>query len=58
MRAGALAVAESAGWWAGLTVVWLMLISTVDTLEAAVGAGAALLAAVAARGARRAVMTR
>ncbi len=49
------AVGEVAAWWAGLTVLWLMLISSVDPLEVAVGAGAAALAAPLARGARRAV---
>ncbi|MET9418025.1 hypothetical protein ABZY03_28325 [Streptomyces klenkii] len=53
-RGIALAVAEILAWWAGLTAVWILLISRVDTLELAVGAGAALLAAWAARGARRA----
>ncbi|WP_235482965.1 hypothetical protein [Streptomyces roseoverticillatus] len=48
------AVAEVLAWWAGLTAVWTVLISRADTLELAVGAGAALLAACAARGARRA----
>ncbi|MCW7946640.1 hypothetical protein AAW14_32860 [Streptomyces hygroscopicus] len=42
-------------WWAGLTVLWLVLISTVDTLEWVVGASAALVGALAARAARRAV---
>ncbi|WP_406474011.1 hypothetical protein [Streptomyces platensis] len=47
--------AELIGWWAVLTGLWIVLIGTVDTLEWAVGAGAALLAAAAACGARRAV---
>ncbi|GHG52955.1 hypothetical protein GCM10018779_14580 [Streptomyces griseocarneus] len=50
----AAAVAEDLGWWAALTAVWTVLISSVDPLETAVGAAAALLAACAARGARRA----
>ncbi|MFI9722028.1 hypothetical protein ACIHFE_20590 [Streptomyces sp. NPDC052396] len=49
------AAAEIAGWWAGLTAVWTVLISTVDTLELAMGAACALAAACAARGARQAV---
>ncbi|WP_199739389.1 hypothetical protein [Streptomyces klenkii] len=53
-RGIARAVAEVLAWWAGLTTVWTLLISRADTLELAVGAGAALLAAWAARGARRA----
>ncbi|MEX2980528.1 hypothetical protein [Streptomyces sp. C36] len=50
----AAAAAEVLGWWAALTAVWTVLISSVDPLETAVGAAAALLAACAARGARRA----
>ncbi|UZJ32492.1 hypothetical protein [Streptomyces endophytica] len=46
--------AELLGWWAALTLLWIMLIGPVDTLEWAVGAGAGLVAAAAARGARRA----
>jgi uncharacterized BrkB/YihY/UPF0761 family membrane protein len=49
------AVLEVLAWWAALTLLWLVLISTVDTLELVVGAAAALVGAVAARGARRAV---
>jgi lauroyl/myristoyl acyltransferase len=45
-------------WWAGLTVLWLVLISSVDALERVVGASAALVGAVAARAARRAVGAR
>ena len=45
-------------WWGGLTVLWVVLISSVDTLEWAVGASAALVGAVAARAARRAVGAR
>ncbi|MGW2633243.1 hypothetical protein ACWC2K_28465 [Streptomyces chattanoogensis] len=46
--------AELLGWWAVLTGLWVVLISGVDTLEWVVGALAALLAACAACGARRA----
>ncbi|MFF3908070.1 hypothetical protein ACFYZJ_19265 [Streptomyces sp. NPDC001848] len=52
------AVLEIVLWWGGLTVLWIVLISSVDTLEWAVGASAALLGAVAARAARRAVIAR
>ena len=45
-------------WWAGLTVLWIVLISSVDTLEWAVGASAALVGAGAARAAHRAVGAR
>ncbi|MER5748712.1 hypothetical protein [Streptomyces sp. NPDC002088] len=53
-----LALAEILAWWAALTVLWLVLISTVYTLEWAVGAGAACVGALAARAARRAVADR
>ncbi|MFF7726727.1 hypothetical protein [Streptomyces sp. NPDC008001] len=53
-RGIARAAAEVLAWWAGLTAVWTVLISQADALELAAGAGAALLAAWAARGARRA----
>ncbi|WP_310723837.1 hypothetical protein [Streptomyces sp. N2A] len=46
---------ELLGWWAALTLLWILLIGPVDTLEWVVGAGAGLVAAAAARGARRAV---
>ncbi|PBC59862.1 hypothetical protein BKI49_33200 [Streptomyces sp. Tue6028] len=46
---------EVVAWWAVLFLLWLVLIGTVDTLELVVGAAAALVCAVAARGARRAV---
>ncbi|MEV4441027.1 hypothetical protein AB0K09_18805 [Streptomyces sp. NPDC049577] len=55
MRRGAVAAAEIAGWWAGLTALWSVLISTLEPLDLEIGAGCALLAACAARGARRAV---
>ncbi|MEU5418124.1 hypothetical protein ACFY1P_04620 [Streptomyces sp. NPDC001407] len=45
---------EGLGWWAGLLALWVTLIGPVDTLELAVGAGSALVAAWAARSARRA----
>ncbi|MGW1373590.1 hypothetical protein ACWD6P_04835 [Streptomyces sp. NPDC002446] len=45
---------ELIGWWAALTGLWMVLIGPVDTLEWAVGAGAGLIAAAAALGARRA----
>ncbi|ALV31733.1 hypothetical protein [Streptomyces sp. CdTB01] len=49
------ALAELLAWWAGLVLLWLVLISTVDTLELAVGAGCAGAGALAAYAARRAV---
>ncbi|MEV4434848.1 hypothetical protein [Streptomyces sp. NPDC049555] len=48
------AAAEILGWWAGLTALWAVLISSLDPLDLAIGAAASLLAAAAARGARRA----
>ncbi|MGW2813690.1 hypothetical protein [Streptomyces sp. NPDC001415] len=50
--------AEVLAWWLPLTGGWLVLISTVDALEWLVGAAAALLAAVGARAARRAMSGR
>lgn len=47
--------AELLFWWVALTVLWLVLVSTVDTPEALVGASLALVAAAAACAARRAV---
>jgi hypothetical protein len=56
-RAAAFA-AEVLAWWLLLTGAWLVLISTVDALEYLVGASAALLAALAAQAARRAMSGR
>ncbi|MGX1509478.1 hypothetical protein [Streptomyces collinus] len=53
-----LAVAEVAAWWVPLAALWLVLVSIVDPLEAAVGAGASAVVALVARGARRAVTGR
>ncbi|MFJ8630526.1 hypothetical protein [Streptomyces sp. NPDC093568] len=50
--------AEFLAWWAALAVLWLVLISAVDTLELTVGAGVAGAAALAAVAARRAVTGR
>lgn len=49
------ALPEVLAWWVALTGLWLVLISTVDRVELAVGALAALVAAFGARAARRAV---
>jgi hypothetical protein len=49
---------EVLAWWAALALLWLILISAVDTLELIVGAAVALVGAVAAWGARRAVSGR
>ncbi|MGW1963531.1 hypothetical protein ACWCPD_25170 [Streptomyces sp. NPDC001935] len=57
MRVGrsAAVVAEVLLWQVALSALWLMLISTVDPLEVFVGLGCALVGAVAAVEARRAV---
>jgi hypothetical protein len=49
------AIGEVVAWWAGLMLLWVVFISSVDTLEALVGGGVALVGALAARAARRAV---
>ncbi|MFE7860113.1 hypothetical protein [Streptomyces sp. NPDC057403] len=54
-RTALLALAELLAWWAALVLLWLVLISTVDTLELVVGAGCAGVGALAACAARRAV---
>ncbi|MFE9450924.1 hypothetical protein [Streptomyces sp. NPDC006739] len=53
-RAALLAIGELLAWWAGLALLWLVFISTVDTLERVVGASAAAVAALLARAGRRA----
>lgn len=58
VRGALLVAAELAAWWVALVVLWLMLISTVDTLEVIVGACVALLGAVGAWRARCAVAER
>ncbi|MFB7243889.1 hypothetical protein CW362_11360 [Streptomyces populi] len=60
MRRGRLGatVAEILVWQVALSVLWLVLISTVDPLELFVGLGCALVGAVAAVAARRAVSGR
>ncbi|MFE3182960.1 hypothetical protein ACFXKR_19130 [Streptomyces violascens] len=58
MGRAAVVAAEVLAWWLLLTGAWLVLISTVDALEYLVGASAALLAAVAALAARRAMSGR
>jgi hypothetical protein len=51
-------VAEVLVWQGVLSALWLVLISTVDPLELFVGLGCALLGAIAATAARRAVSDR
>ncbi|OIJ68394.1 hypothetical protein WN71_008215 [Streptomyces mangrovisoli] len=60
MRAGrpAAVVAEILLWQVALTALWFVLISTVEPLEVFVGLGCALVGAVAAVAARRAVSGR
>ncbi|MEV4038495.1 hypothetical protein [Streptomyces umbrinus] len=50
--------AELLVWWFSLSVLWLVLISTVDALDVLAGAVCALLAAVLAVATRRAVTGR
>ncbi|MFF1295748.1 MULTISPECIES: hypothetical protein [unclassified Streptomyces] len=57
-RTTLLTAAEILAWWTGLTVLWLVLVSAVDTLEFVVGAAAAAVAALAATAARRVVTLR
>ncbi|MGA5895615.1 hypothetical protein [Streptomyces venetus] len=57
-RTALLALAEVPLWWTALGALWLAFVSTVDPLELAVGAAAALAGALAARAARRAVAGR
>ncbi|MFF0065972.1 hypothetical protein ACFYRC_31420 [Streptomyces sp. NPDC005279] len=54
----AVTAAELVAWWVALFVLWLMLISTIDALEVIVGTAVALVGAVAACAARRAVRDR
>ncbi|GAA0589659.1 hypothetical protein [Streptomyces crystallinus] len=58
MGRAAAVTAELLAWWLLLMAAWLVFISTVDLLEAFVGAGSALLAAIAACAARRAMSGR
>ncbi|MER6259123.1 MULTISPECIES: hypothetical protein [unclassified Streptomyces] len=53
-----LAAAELLAWWVALALLWLVLVSTVDTLERIVGASCAALGALLARAGRRAVTWR
>ncbi|MGK5641656.1 hypothetical protein ACSNOK_25545 [Streptomyces sp. URMC 126] len=53
-KARVAAAAELPVWWAGLMLLWVVLIGPVDALEAGAGAVAAAGGAWAARAARRA----
>ena len=57
-RAVLLAAGEFLLWWGALALLWLVLISTVDTLERIVGASVAAAGALLARAGRRAVTWR
>ncbi|MFI1767054.1 hypothetical protein ACH41H_34070 [Streptomyces sp. NPDC020800] len=57
-RTAALVLGELLAWWTGLAVLWLVLVSSVDTLERIVGASAAAVGALLARAGRRAVTWR
>ncbi|MGD6740657.1 hypothetical protein ACOKM3_02305 [Streptomyces sp. BH106] len=50
--------AEFAAWWAGLTALWLVLVTSVDLLTSVVGACCAAAGAWAATAARRAAGSR
>ncbi|MFF2518614.1 hypothetical protein [Streptomyces sp. NPDC058086] len=54
-RTTLLGAGEILAWWAALALLWLVFISAVTPMELVVGTSAALVAAVAAWGARRAV---
>lgn len=58
MGRAAAVTAELLAWWLLLMAVWLVFISAVDALEGVVGAGCALLGALAACAARRAMSDR
>ncbi|MEU9243558.1 hypothetical protein [Streptomyces shenzhenensis] len=57
-RTALAAAAELLAWWAGLVLLWLVFISTVDTLERIVGASVAAVGALLARAGRRSVIWR
>ncbi|MGW3265845.1 hypothetical protein [Streptomyces sp. NPDC001056] len=57
-RAVLLAAGELLAWWAASALLWLVLITTVDTLERVVGGGVAVVGALLARAGRRAVTWR
>jgi hypothetical protein len=53
-----LVLGELLVWWGALAVLWLVFITSVDTLERIVGASAAAVGALLARAGRRAVTWR
>ncbi|WP_406431785.1 hypothetical protein OHB00_05450 [Streptomyces sp. NBC_00631] len=57
-RTALVAAAELLAWWAVLALLWLVFISSVDTLERIVGASVAAIGALVARAGRRAVSWR
>ncbi|WP_329537500.1 hypothetical protein OG568_54805 (plasmid) [Streptomyces sp. NBC_01450] len=57
-RAAFTAAVGLVAWWAGLALLWLVLIGPVDTLEVVVGLSCAAVGAVTARAAGRAVSRR
>ncbi|MGJ5756283.1 hypothetical protein FB563_8172 [Streptomyces puniciscabiei] len=57
-RTALLVVAELLVWWGALALLWLVFITSVDTLERVVGASAAAVGALLARAGRRAVTWR
>ncbi|AKJ09075.1 hypothetical protein ABB07_03245 [Streptomyces incarnatus] len=57
-RTALLVVGELLLWWGALALLWLVFITSVDTLERVVGASAAAVGALLARAGRRAVTWR
>ncbi|MER6739008.1 hypothetical protein [Streptomyces puniciscabiei] len=57
-RTALLVVGELLVWWGALALLWLVFITSVDTLERVVGASAAAVGALLARAGRRAVTWR
>ena len=53
-----LIVGELLVWWGALALLWLVFITSVDTLERVVGASVAAVGALLARAGRRAVTWR
>ena len=53
-----LILGELLAWWGALALLWLVFITSVDTLELVVGGSAAAVGALLARAGRRAVTWR
>ncbi|MEV5879051.1 hypothetical protein AB0L75_33495 [Streptomyces sp. NPDC052101] len=57
-RTALLALGELLAWWGALALLWLVFITSVDTLERIVGGSCAVVGALLARAGRRAVTWR